>query len=412
MKLSDRLKALWAVVRAYWRQLLRAFSATAPHRRTLFRDAGRATAWLLLAFLFVVASYPFLDKDGLLVTAAPFVTLGLLSQALFRFGRVVSEACARLRSILKDMRKVFGEAWQEGITATIEAKRRDTVATDTRVVSNAAGALLAACAVSLLLFGLLLLVKLSGTDDSQLVLVEEVRLSTIQPVVATVFFAEEAQFSNWQQYCRPHLDEQPSVADQDQIEKVLQLYSRCATIEEKVAFEVRGFASSSLGGGWGEDEASLSCEDSGRWEDCLSRQECSGQARGDARLRCVARAFNLCVAQYRASEVANWWKGRTEEESSRNGLFEVRVRQWKDHDEMAAHRPVLDRRDDEYRPQLGAVNRSVEVALVDAGVCEVARSEVAAETKGQKRARKAKLSIDSAMKRAGDLLNRTFESPE
>lgn len=187
---------------------------------------------------------------------------------------------------------------------------------------------------------------------------------------ATLFYPDEAKFTEWRDgEC---LVRHPDVVYQ-RLRAFLEPYKACATAEEKVRVLVSGYASSSLGGGWSEEDFDVECKrHRERWRKCLSAQGCTADGQPESgRQSCVGEAFNLCLANERARHVVS------EIEGGREGLgewFAVSAKEWKNYRDMAEAPLIDDRTHRGYDPVRGLLNRRVQFEVKDAGRCVVAVS--------------------------------------
>ena len=342
--------------------------------RAAFSQGLAQVVWELVAALFffalgpvvVLLSYRFLAGHDLFVTAAPFVTLAILSQALFKFWNTVWRAIGRVFGLAGRALMAFRDSWREKKPAS----RVGRVLAQTREPSSAGssvwGARVLLTGTGIFLSLLLLLAVRNRAEASVETTsrpVDGLELGRAAPLDSTVFYPVEARFGTWKASCEiDGLGSELPRASRQAVVGFVKAYGRCGTAKKPVQFEVRGFASSSQGGGLEPDDFDLACDEKGVWKDCLERQRCSSPA-SRGRSTCVADAFNLCVAEGRARHVAGRLKGM-----EAPGV-KVKVRSWNDYAEMAGLQPVVDRKDSGYDPGFGAVNRRVEVVVTDPGAC-------------------------------------------
>jgi len=234
-----------------------------------------------------------------------------------------------------------------------------------------AGLLLAFASFGLGLTLLLVAVKFAEEPPraARLAPVEGLGVEAPPALSTTAFYPQEAQLNAWLAGdCRV---EASGLGEREAAIRGYLLRLRpCAADGEKIRVEVRGYASSSMAGGWSEEEfASQTGLCAQRWTQCLKAQNCEWDASREKPLPCVGEAFNLCVANARsrdiASQIERWLPDADK-------WLTIETQQWDSYDAMRHRRFLDDRTCGVYDHRSGILNRRVELKIVDAGSCVVA----------------------------------------
>lgn len=235
-----------------------------------------------------------------------------------------------------------------------------------------AGLLLAVASFGLGLTLLLAAVKFAEEPPAgavRLAPVEGLGVEVPPALRTTVFYPQEAKLKAWLAGdCRVETSELGE--RESAIREYLLRRRPCAADGQKIRVKVRGYASSSMAGGWSEEEFTLQNGDCAqRWKSCLKAQNCEWDGSREKPLPCVAEAFNLCVANARSehvtSQIQRWLKDE-------GGWLKIEPARWASYEEMKFGHLTDDLRCGAYDHRVGILNRRAELEIVDVGSCVVA----------------------------------------
>lgn len=235
------------------------------------------------------------------------------------------------------------------------------------------GLVAAACALVASLFSLLVVgfavafnLVHASPELSGPVPVQGFRLGGSPAFRSTIFFPKEAKFQDWIADCSldaPYFD-----AYENGVLELLRPFDRCVRDSgERLQLRLRGFASSS---GFAWPPALSKLDQCDAWKSCVERERCGPPDGSSGYRKCIERAFNLCVAEERARQARDWMQAL---DPIAEG-FEIEAVRWKSHRKMAA-KQIVDRENGKYDGTTGALNRRVELTVVDAGACQVVTRE-------------------------------------
>lgn len=310
--------------------------------------------------------YPYLRHESWFRDAAAVVTAATVFSVLTRFWAAVKagigHAVARLARGCRQVRLAFGPELRDA--PAVQRSGRSSAGETKGLV----GVTLALAVGVLCLFVISLAIAVNLVESDRVTVpVEDLRLGGSPTFRSTVFFSEEAKFADWARACS--LDMPAFEGYSSGVLEFLQPFGRCAIgASEPLLLRLHGFASSS-GLEWPPDTSNLDeCE---VWKSCLARERCRPNDRGGGVEReCVEDAFNVCVAEERARQVARWIPTLGPIGDS----FDIDVVRWSSYRKMAAGQ-IVDRENDVYDGAAGVINRRVELSVVDTGTCQVVAQE-------------------------------------